>query len=452
MTKTSDPDACLSQASGGTVAGAPALTTRTLSFRRLWLGLKNGRLPIAAVLLSFILVLSVGSSFLAWGLTYTAATTSSAALTTALQFHILNRILQDVSLRISAAQETTHSHVLNWRRGFLDVTTAPKTSLIPRKNLFSSQYFTTVPGGEMSGAVWEPLPDGTPVWMFWRHFVGNYSVEEVDINGSFIRVRRSTRPTNFTGMPWLTNVDMADPQSKGWTPMFILPGDASGWKSYSEVAVDVNGATVGVQSADVSLAFLRFLLQELSKDIAYENNLYAFENNLYAFEILESGADVIMSTSRTEDDMFYIEDPVTGEQLPATINNLPASQTKLRAIAGFLNRTTPDGSFRSLFPSTSTGTSTTGRSDEITIDGTTYMMQIGQIRMPGVKNMHWSVTMLINRNQLLAELQSSNRRAIGIIVGVVLAGCILAAAYSLLIARALFTITRDLTSLAQFKF
>ncbi|KAJ3170942.1 hypothetical protein HDU87_008644 [Geranomyces variabilis] len=419
--------------------------------RQIWQGVKTGRPPISVILISTVLVLTIGVAFLAWGLTYNAANYSATILASSLQQNILTRILDDISFTLKTAEQATHTNVLNWANGFYSMDTVPgrtqllqamQNSLVPRADMFSSQYFTTMPAGEMNGAVTYIDPGtGLRNWDQWRMTGADFQVWHVNMDGT----QKDLLPyvefsTNMSTGVWVTAVDLSNQTSAAWTPYYIVQdGGHTGWKSYSEVAVDQNGGTVGVQSTDVTTEFLLRLLLDATGAIPYQNALYAFE-------VAASGDTIITSSLDQTGHDYITTETVDGSatDFSMTMQQAGVNNSNIRAIYSYLNQNA-GGSLQTFLNAHPPGFTV-----ELQLDSGTHEMQIGQVQRGA--NMNWAIAILINRNDVMSALHRSNLQAIGIIAGVVAASCILVMLFSWWLAQSLHQITRDLQLLSNFKF
>ncbi|TPX57174.1 hypothetical protein PhCBS80983_g04041 [Powellomyces hirtus] len=421
--------------------------------RRFWADLKHGRLPIAAVLIAFIATLTIGVAFLAWGLTYAAASSSATTLGNSLENNILKRILSDVTFKLRSAEESVEHHILNWRRGFYNASTPAQVdtflqlmhnSMVPRVELFTSSYFTSVPAGEMNGANYNPQ---TQVWNHWRHTNDTYQVITVNAAGDFIEAAPPQPGLNFItdflqfgGAFWVDIVNITDTTSRGWTQVY--PIERSLWKSYSGTVFDHRSVPVGVQSADMSAAFVADFLEGLSENIPYNNVLYAFE--------VQDDKDIVLASSikgslYVNTDLQDPTDPASGMHSVMTMADVAATDANVQGLSTYIAQHS-GGTLKTFLANLPRDFSV-----DLKLPGGTFTMQIGEVNL-GVANLHWAFVILISRNDVMAELQSSNKKAIGIIAAVVAAGCVLVMAYAFLLARAMLKIARDLKLLAAFKF
>ncbi|KAI8591181.1 hypothetical protein BDZ88DRAFT_412748 [Geranomyces variabilis] len=417
--------------------------------RQIWQGVKTGRPPISVILISTVLVLTIGVAFLAWGLTYNAANYSATILASSLQQNILTRILDDISFTLKTAEQSTHAHVLNWANGFYSVDTVPGraqlnqamlNSLVPRVDMFSSQYFTTIPAGEMNGAVTYIDPGtGLRNWDLWRQTGEDFQVWHVNMDGTQKDLSPYAGfPTNMSTGIWVTVVDVSNKTSAAWTPYYIVQdGGHIGWKTYSEVAVDQNGVTVAVQSTDVTTDFLQRLLLDATHAIPYQNALYAFE--------VAGSGDTIITSSLDRTGHDYMTTDGSGTDFSMTMQQAGANNSNIRAIYSYLDQNA-GGSLQTFLDAHPPGFTV-----ELQLDSGTHEMQIGQVQRPGA-NMKWAIVILINRNDVMSALRRSNLQAIGIIAGVVAASCIFVMIFSWWLAQSLHQITRDLQLLSNFKF
>ncbi|TPX70358.1 hypothetical protein SpCBS45565_g01770 [Spizellomyces sp. 'palustris'] len=419
--------------------GEMVLSNRVWTLRRFLAGLKNGRAPISLILIAFITSLATGVAFLAWGLTFRAATNSATILAQALQSRIIDQVVSNVAIRFLAVESSTAVSVLNFRQGYYSVATyADKEAttqkmlnvLVPNVNFYSDQYFTIVPEGELWGAA--TSTHGTVTgYQKWRQYGRNQTTWPVDVNGNNLGSMVSANQNNSNSY-WVRAVDLSDLNAFSWTSVQVW--DYQGWKSFVRVFSDVNGTVQGVVGADLLLSFLQTLLVESKASIPYDNLLYAFE--------MTGGNDTIVASSEPDVQLYQL-DSSGAPQRALTLPEVAAMDKDTATLYQFLQ--TKSGGSLSLWLSTHS----TGEAVELDLSGGTFSMMVGRIQRA---NTDLAIIAFINRDAIMGELQTANRKTIAIVAGVVVAGCSCAVVFSFFLAKALHRITRDLRMLANFKF
>ncbi|KAI9088729.1 hypothetical protein DFS34DRAFT_675110 [Phlyctochytrium arcticum] len=382
--------------------GQTTMSTSTWSFRRFAKAIITGRPPLAVILISFMTSLAV-----------------AAAITACLQ---------------------------------------------QRKDIFSALTWTAYPQGLLNGVVWETGPTGDTVWLKLRHEDGDtsgpaynsttmalyqtYILDGKDgrdkpVDGNLVvanpRKVRASRYTNDTakvalGKGWTYEpvydlLNLSDPKSSAWLPYYVLGFKAGvGFKPFSKAIQHSNGTALGAMTAGMSMAFLN-ALSKATAAIPYRSQVYALEMD---------------GTNR----IIPIADSVNSVYISNVTNTLYSfdkahlASSNLGKIYDHMARH-PGGASAYI-------QARQGELDKIEMaDGNYAMQTVVYQRSGGLKI---GIIMLVNRNDVMRALVESNRRAIGIIVAVVVVGIILSIVFSFMLARALFRITRDLHLLANFQF
>ncbi|KNC98809.1 uncharacterized protein SPPG_05787 [Spizellomyces punctatus DAOM BR117] len=420
--------------------GEMVLSNRVWTFHRFITGLKSGRAPISLILIAFITSLATGIAFLAWGLTFRAATNSATILAQALQRRIIDQVVSDVAVRFLAVEASTAVSVLNFRQGYYsaatyadkDITTQKLLNvLVPNVNFYSTQYFTTVPEGELWGA--STSTQGTVrEYHLWRQYGGNLTTWDVAANGTNLGPVTSDLNQNNTNSYWVQAIDVSNANAFNWSSVQVW--DYKGWKSFLRVFSDDHGTIQGVVGADLTLSFIQTLLAESKASIPYNNLLYAFE--------MAGGTDTIVASSEPDVQLYELDS--NGAAVRAlTLPEIAVTDKDTAALYQLL-QTKSDGSLShwlSIHP--------TNEAVELELSGGTFSMMVGRIQRA---NTDLAIIAFINRDAIMGELQAANRKTIAIVAGVVVAGCSVAVVFSFFLAKALHRITRDLRMLANFKF
>ncbi|KAJ3186454.1 hypothetical protein HDU85_007273 [Gaertneriomyces sp. JEL0708] len=445
---------------------------------RLFKAVRAGRLPIVVILISFMTVLTVVAAIVAWAITWDAAEDSANVLSVSLQQSMLKNVVDQLDRRFLTAEQVVETHVRNWADGSYSMATPVDTektrqmmfnTLITTSEFVQAHTWYSLPdgstGGLLNGAVVEFTgPGGSPVWLKVRHEDGNTAVPAFNdsTTGAFYETYvvddyghdkpesaelpnnpRSVRAIRYTDdevriaesngwkpLDAMSMLDFTASSSAAWSPYYILSFKAGiGFKGYVQVIKDVNGNPIGIQGGDTSMHFLNELLSQAASSIPYRSQLYVLE-------MADESAIVPMADSAGS---FYVPE---GGRMPYRFDEAYLANPNIGTVYEHMLRHAgePSAYLRDFESATS----------YIEMQDGKYAMQTFTYQRPG--GLRVGVVMLINYNDIMASLHDSNRRAVGIIAAVVVVGIALGTAFSVLLARALFRITRDLKLLANFKF
>ncbi|KAI9088728.1 hypothetical protein DFS34DRAFT_689556 [Phlyctochytrium arcticum] len=454
--------------------GQTTISTKTWSFRRFGKAIISGRPPLAVILISFMTSLAVAAAITAWAITYDAAEKSATSLSESLQKVTLQKVVSSLEYRFNTAEQVTAEHARNWADGIHSPNTSAdieKTrqmlfnSLQQRQEIFSALTWSAYPQGLLNGVVWENGPVGNIVWLKLRHEDGDtsgpaynsttmalyqtYIIDGKDgrdrpVDGNLVlanpRRVRASRYTNDTAKvalgkgwnyePMYDLLNLSDPKSFAWMPYYILSFKAGvGFKSFARAIQHSNGTALGTMTADMSMSFLNKALSEATAAIPYRSQVYALEMDA-------TNRIIPMADSANT---VYIAN-VTNTLY--SFDKAHLANSNLGKIYDHMARH-PGGA--SAYIQTQQG-----QVDMIEMADGNYAMQTVVYQRAGGLNI--GIIMLVNRNDVMRALVESNKRAIGIIVAVIVVGVILSVVFAFMLARALFRITRDLRLLANFQF
>ncbi|KAI9090961.1 hypothetical protein DFS34DRAFT_653787 [Phlyctochytrium arcticum] len=456
--------------------GQPTITKSTWSFRRFPKAIIMGRPPLAVILISFMTSLAVAAAITAWAITYDAAETSATSLSESLQKATLKQVVSALEDRFKTAEQVTAEYARNWADGIHTPATPADiektqqmmfTSLQQRQDVFSALAWVTYPEGHQNGVIWEPTgPNGTTVWLKTRHADGDtnstlyqnsttmalYKTWIVDgkdgrdrpVDGVLVtanpRKIRASRFTNDTAKvalgkgwnyePMFDFLNLNDPKSSAWLPYAIIAFKAGiGFKDFAQVIQRPDGTPVGTFKTSMTMGFLNKALSEATAAIPYRSQVY----------VLEMGSTSGIFPMADSVNTLYITND-TNAQYP--FNKAYLANSRLGQIHDHM--ASHPGGPSAYFQDRQGGV------DMISMpDGNYAMQSVIYTRAAGLKV---GIVMLVNRSDVMRALVESNRRAIGIIVAVIVVGVVLSIVFSFMLARALFRITRDLRLLANFKF
>lgn len=232
-------------------------------------------------------------------------------------------------------------------------------------------------------------------------------------------------------------VDVTNASDAHWTPISVWGGTA--WKTFSRVVSDPSGTIIGVQGCDMSLAFVSRLLLNLGSAIPFRNYLYAIE---------VSDEQIIASTELDLSEFLHYNDTIHDYDRGLTINELSAVSIPIAAYTQHVRTVTNGGTLASYLATLTSKTSTTLKLRGAQEAGT-YFVQTAQVVRD---NTQWAIVQFVDKSDVLGQLVDSNKKTVGIVVAVAVAGCIGAVVFSFFLSMALHRITRDLALLSNFKF
>ncbi|KAJ3296858.1 hypothetical protein HK104_001100 [Borealophlyctis nickersoniae] len=420
--------------------GNRVVTSRVWSWSRVVKGIKQGRVPISVLLITFIVPLSAGVAVLSWALTYQAALASASTLANALQEQILARIVSEFTFRIKTLERSADQHSRNWHDGhFSKATDDDKAkvvdilinTLVPNVDWYTSQHFTLVPEGEMWGVDGWLGENGTYVYSLMYQYGRNWVFYLSDEDGNNLIPDGSEDHDN-------SDINQTDPKSAAWTKAFVFEG-YSGYLTHTH-AIFQGGKFIGVQGSDFTLDFVHDLLAKLASAIPYNGYLYAIE--------LGETSDVMLGASlnSTLYDIYERDSDAIATRaftLPEFAAN-SSSWESLKILHDHLLENNPNGSLLQYFAQQDRP-----KILEFHLSDGIYLVQMTEVIS---LNLHWGIIHFVRRDDILDELTKSNRKIIGIVAGVVTAGVVASAVFSYFLARALHKITRDLVLLSDFQF
>ncbi|KAI8911927.1 hypothetical protein DFJ77DRAFT_82682 [Powellomyces hirtus] len=241
------------------------------------------------------------------------------------------------------------------------------------------------------------------------------------------------------------------PGASFWEAYMMLSFKPVGMKSYIRTLVCSTGETI-LQSTDISL-------QRMVNDLKDSAAASPYRSFLFAIELgATPDKDIMMADSLDTNYMIYT-DRAKGRARPLLLSE---TRTAYMTEPYFNATTYVEGHdlARDLYDyvaSTAEGsveklnTQLGGETAVVKLRSVPYFLRVDLLLRPqtGVRQ---AIIMLVDRNHVMADLTQSNKKAIGIIAGVVAAGVGLAVAFSLMLANALYKITKDLKLLSKFKF
>ncbi|KAJ3277503.1 hypothetical protein HK104_003244, partial [Borealophlyctis nickersoniae] len=419
--------------------GKRVMSANVWSWSRFTTAIKQGRFPVSLMLVMFIVPLSAGVAILSWGLTYTAALSSASTLANSLQEQILARIVSEVSFRIKTLERSADQQSRNWHDGYFSkATNADKekvvdillNTLAPNADWYTSQHFTLFPEGECWGINAYPLgPNGTYLYMPMYAYGENWTFWLSDEDGNNLAMTSSGIYNN-------SDIDKTDPKSAAWTPVFVAEG--VGYQTHTH-AIFQGGKFIGVQGADFTLDFVQDLLMKLAAAIPYRGYIYTFELSNTSDLMIGSSLDV------REYDIYERNNgtAIRALTLPELAANVSGWES-LHVLYDHLLQNNPTGSLLQYISQPNRPAVL-----ELHLSDGVYLVQMTDVSS---LNLHWGIIHFVQRDDILAELTKSNRKIVGTVAGVVVAGIIASVAFSYSLSRALHKITRDLMLLSDFQF
>ncbi|KAJ3177117.1 hypothetical protein HDU87_004609 [Geranomyces variabilis] len=397
--------------------------------------IRQGRVPIILLLVSFVTCLTIFVAAISWDLTYSAGTTAAETLSASLQQQFLKTIITNVINVFEGTEETTENLVSSWADGTFQLSDREAVQKVLRStvaaysNFFSDLCYTTIPDGYIWGAFWESAgTDGQRNYLDWKQSAA-YDGNLTTWLGSTMQNSYSS-PDNAEGY-WVTSVIGPNTPTSIWSTVNVWEG--TGWKTHCRRMYDSNNVVIGVQNADLTLEFLQLLLADSAAASPYKTYLYALE--------VGSQGDVMIASSEPSVD-FYGYDDYGNANRTLTLTEM-ANKDQIIAIlynqiAGFSSL----GNFLAV----------NGKDTRLVQlpSGDHYTLQWGEVIRDD--NTHWVIAILLNRDAIMAPLAASNRKTIGVVVGVVVAASGLSVLFSFFLAKALARLSRDLMLLADFKF
>ncbi|KAJ3160002.1 hypothetical protein HDU86_001267 [Geranomyces michiganensis] len=427
--------------------------------------LRQGRPPIVLILIAFITSIAIVTGVTAWALTYKAAERSATTLAKALQDETLRRVILNANTVYDISETACEAHVRNWEKGFYKLETEDDveyatqmmySALDANRQYMTAQAFYTQPSiknkffGERNAGLWEQDAEGKTINVITRQREGNYTTYVLNDDGTeTVRKRRyNLNWFNFPDRYYVLN-------SKFWEAYNTLDDKPVGIKSYIR--------TVRIKSGDVVLQSTDISLQRMVSDLKSSAALSPYRSMLFA---IETGAtpsdDIWMADSLgtpflywmsrvpkystrplrvSETESLYMAEPwFNGSSVSPHV----VGYDIVRDLYSYISRTA-NGSVTQLSDILN------GETRVLEINGITYFFRVDLLLRPRT-NLHQAYIMLVDRDHVMADLYASNKKAIGVIAGVVAAGVSLAVAFSLLLANSLYGITKDLNLLAKFKF
>ncbi|KAJ3137328.1 hypothetical protein HDU90_002115 [Geranomyces variabilis] len=415
--------------------GEVTLSSSVFTCSRFLRSIRKRRVPIIFLLVSFVSFLTIFVAAISWDLTYSAGTTAAETLSASLQQQFLKTIIANVINVFEGTEETTQNLVASWADGTFHLSDREAVQKVLRSTVaaytkfFSDLCYTTIPDGYIWGAFWESAgTDGQRNYLDWKQSAA-YDGNLTTWLGSTMESSYSS-PDNAQGY-WVTSVIGPNAPTSIWSTVNVWEG--TGWKTHCRRIYDSNNVVIGVQNADLTLEFLQLLLADSAAASPYKTYLYA----------LEAGAqgDVMIASSEPSLS-FYGYDESGDANRTLTFAEM-AKKDKIIAIlynqiAGFNSL----GDFIAAH----------GKDTRLVVlpSGDHYSLQWGEVIRDD--NTHWVIAIMLNRDAVMAPLSASNRKTIGVVVGVVVAASGLSVLFSFFLAKALARLSRDLMLLANFKF
>lgn len=160
------------------------------------------------------------------------------------------------------------------------------------------------------------------------------------------------------------------------------------------------------------LTFLSMLLVNLAEATPYRNYLYAFE-------LTHDDGEAILASSEPDLDYLHYDDVNKEYDRGLTLAELTATSEPVAAFYNLIHRATAEGTMAAYLIG-KRGQSVLVKVNHGEEKGE-YFVQAAQVLRD---NTHWAIVQFTDKEDIMGELEKSNRKTIGIVVAVAVAGCI----------------------------